>query len=144
MIKYYTLNENNEPVETDLINGLNFFESAQRYLKKTRFKSGVVSTVFLIIDHNHWGNGEPLLFETMIFGSPVNEWMSRCARYDDAMLIHKSAEDLLNQFDKLKGHSWRRAKKNLPFRMYQHEQAYMRQWFGKAQYKNFTEAEKLV
>lgn len=31
-----------------------------------------VSTVFLVIDHQ-WGNGPPLLWETMIFGGVHNE-----------------------------------------------------------------------
>ena len=37
-----------------------------------------VSTVFLGIDHN-WGGGEPLLFETMVFGGPLDGEI--CLRY---------------------------------------------------------------
>ena len=37
-----------------------------------------VSTVFLGLDHN-WGGGEPLLFETMIFGGPLDGEI--CLRY---------------------------------------------------------------
>ena len=27
----------------------------------------IISTVFLGVNHNHWGQGDPLLFETMAF-----------------------------------------------------------------------------
>lgn len=36
-----------------------------------------VSTVFLGMDHG-WGDGPPILFETMVFGGP---WDSDCERY---------------------------------------------------------------
>lgn len=36
-----------------------------------------VSTVFLSIDHQ-WGDGPPLIFETMVFGGPLD---SECERY---------------------------------------------------------------
>ena len=55
----------------------------------------VVSTVWLMgIDHN-FGDGPPILFETMIFGG---EWGSECRRYateEQAMRGHLEAVDNL-------------------------------------------------
>ena len=45
---------------------------------------GFVSTVFLGIDHN-WGDGPPVLYETMVFGGPLDEEQVRyCTRAEAA------------------------------------------------------------
>ena len=46
-----------------------------------------VSTVFLGIDHNHFG-GTPLLFETMIFGGEHEYEMTRCSTWEVAEAMH--------------------------------------------------------
>ena len=47
-----------------------------------------VSTVFLGVDHNFFGNGPPLLFETMVFGGPLDREQERCATWDEAVSQH--------------------------------------------------------
>jgi hypothetical protein len=47
-----------------------------------------VSTVFLGLDHN-WGRGEPLLFETMIFGGPLDQDQWRYSTWDEAERGHE-------------------------------------------------------
>ena len=42
-----------------------------------------VSTVFLGLDHQ-WGNGPPLLFETMIFGGPHDQNQRRYSTWGEA------------------------------------------------------------
>jgi hypothetical protein len=64
-----------------------------------------VSTVFLVIDHNHLGQSPlPLLFETMIFcgsdrldatGAELNERQWRYATKAEALAGHAAAADLL-------------------------------------------------
>jgi hypothetical protein len=51
----------------------------------------LVSTVFLGLNHN-WGDGPPLLFETMIFflGASV-DYQERCATWDQAEAMHGEA-----------------------------------------------------
>ncbi len=44
-----------------------WFEAADRLVAKTEVGDVRISTVFLGLDHN-FGEGDPLLFETMIFG----------------------------------------------------------------------------
>jgi len=46
-----------------------------------------VSTVFLGIDHNWW-EGPPLLFETMVFGGPLDEETERYSTWDEAEAGH--------------------------------------------------------
>ena len=72
---WWKLDENHNPVPTD-INGAaemyengKAFESARR-VGLTNIRKVRVSTVFLGIDHQ-FGDGPPLLFETMVF--PKNE-----------------------------------------------------------------------
>ena len=47
-----------------------------------------VSTVFLGINHNH-GEGDPILFETMVFGGEYDEYMRRYVHYKEALLGHR-------------------------------------------------------
>jgi hypothetical protein len=47
-----------------------------------------ISTVFLGIDHNFFGGGAPILFETMVFGGPMDGDMRRYSTWDEAELGH--------------------------------------------------------
>lgn len=49
-----------------------------------------VSTVFLGIDHS-FGDGPPLIFETMIFGGPHDQHQTRCSTYGEAERQHQEA-----------------------------------------------------
>ena len=46
-----------------------------------------ISTVFLGLDHSN-GEGPPLLFETMIFGGPLDEEQRRYTTWDEAEAGH--------------------------------------------------------
>ena len=47
-----------------------------------------VSTIFLVVNHNY-GNGPPLLFETMIFGGPEDQFQQRYSTWDEAVEGHE-------------------------------------------------------
>ena len=49
-----------------------------------------VSTVFLGLDHRHWGEGPPIVFETMLFLNGSGEDMERYSSWDDAETGHKA------------------------------------------------------
>ena len=51
----------------------------------------VVSTVFLGLDHRFLGEGDPILFETMIFGGSLDQWQDRYTSWTDAKLGHNAA-----------------------------------------------------
>jgi len=70
---YYVLDEQGHPrPQPDLgVSGPWFEKSANRVLERTDLgQLGLVSTVFLGIDHNLSGEGKPILWETMVFGGP--------------------------------------------------------------------------
>lgn len=46
-----------------------------------------ISTVFQGIDRAH-PDGPPLIFETMVFGGPLNGEMDRCSTWDQAEAMH--------------------------------------------------------
>lgn len=48
-----------------------------------------VSTVFLGLDHRFFGEGPPILYETMIFGGPNDGEQRRYATRDEALAGHK-------------------------------------------------------
>jgi hypothetical protein len=49
-----------------------------------------VSTVFVGLDHN-WEGGDPILFETMIFGGPLDQYQERYSTWDQAERGHQEA-----------------------------------------------------
>ena len=51
-----------------------------------------VSTVFLGLNHQ-WGDGPPLIFETMVFGGPLNQEMERCSTWKEAEAMHQRMKD---------------------------------------------------
>src|SRR5688572_15203324 len=63
----------------------------ERRVRETRWGPFWISTVFLGLDHR-WDEGEPILFETMVFLEwPLNFSMdmSRCRTWDEAVDEHK-------------------------------------------------------
>lgn len=51
----------------DLMRWAEWFETADRTVKWTKTEHHWISTVFLGLDHQHFGGGPPLVFETMSF-----------------------------------------------------------------------------
>lgn len=73
---------------SDLIKWGKWFETAGRKVARTKIGEIEVSTAFLGIDHGFDG-GTPLLFETMVFGGPLDEEMERYTTWQDAEEGHK-------------------------------------------------------
>lgn len=87
--------EGETPVKTDLMTWAKWFEAGcdNRRVASTKRDGIHVSTVFLGLDHQ-WGEGPPILFETMIFGGPHDEWQDRCSTWDQAIVMHCKACEL--------------------------------------------------
>jgi hypothetical protein len=62
-----------------------------RRVARTEHGGAVVSTVFLGLDHDFVGNGEPVLFETLIQGGEYDGWQNRYASWTLAELGHAYA-----------------------------------------------------
>ncbi len=68
-----------------------FFEDiGRRTVSKTVVSTGVeVSTVFLGFDHGFSEDGPPILFESLVFGGPLDDEMVRYATYDESLAGHR-------------------------------------------------------
>jgi hypothetical protein len=84
------------PVEcNDLMEWAKQMEGKNRIVEQSQFENVKVSTVFLGLDHS-FGDGEPLLFETMIFGGEHDQYQDRYSTWDEAVEGHKKACELVS------------------------------------------------
>lgn len=91
--------EGHKPVKCDdILTWAKWFETASRVVKKDTAKVTLhgknvgeikVSTVFLGIDHNFDDKGDPILFETMVFGGELDEACDRCSTWEGAEKMHE-------------------------------------------------------
>ena len=88
--RQYILNAELVPVPCDdIVAWGKWFEKADRTMASNKTRGGVlVSTVFLGLDHGFTSAGPPVLWETMIFGGPLDEYQLRYCTYADAMAGH--------------------------------------------------------
>jgi hypothetical protein len=78
----------------DVLEWARWRETADHVVAKTDIGPLHVSTIFLGIDHDHFGAGEAILFETMIFSASdawLDDWQTRCATWDQAQKMHAEA-----------------------------------------------------
>lgn len=71
----------------DLMTWAKWFETGERRVADEMFDGVRVSTVFLALDHS-LGYGPPMLFETMVFGGPMDQEQDRCTTWDEAEAMH--------------------------------------------------------
>ena len=93
--KHYILDANNNTVEVDLLTWGRWLQENinERIVGYTEITSQVrVSTVFLGLDHRFPGmkEGPPILFETLVFGGPLDGEGNRYSSWDDAETGHKA------------------------------------------------------
>ena len=88
----YVLNDAGEPVEEpDVLAWGLWMQSAHRHVADEAPIPGVrVSTVFIGLDHN-FGDGPPLLWETMIFGGAYDQETWRYTTRAEAEAGHRRA-----------------------------------------------------
>lgn len=87
---------NREPVAcNDTLEWGRWFEEAtftkERIVAQDDIGGCFVSTVFLGLDHNFGYSDRPILFETMIFNGPNDQYQERCSTWEEAALMHKLA-----------------------------------------------------
>lgn len=75
-------------IENDFLKWASYYQRSERIVAQTKLNRRVtVSTVFLGLDHN-FGRGEPLLFETMVFGGGLDGECFRYSTWDAAEAGH--------------------------------------------------------
>ena len=97
----YILDENNKPVAVPSEESWKWMdEIGNRVVEQTRLDDEtLISTVFLSIDHNHSGIGDPVLWETMVFfptSEDESEWSIRYTSHEDAVRGHKAMSYLVS------------------------------------------------
>jgi hypothetical protein len=93
----YILDEHGQPQPCDdLLEWGRWFETSHAARIVSRDKDEglggtevTVSTVFLALDHQ-FGNGPPVLWETLVFGGPLDGEMDRYCSLEDAILGHQA------------------------------------------------------
>ncbi len=84
----YILEEQTPIKETDLLKWAMWFETADRVVEQTAVNNEItVSTIFLGLNHQ-FGDGPPLLFETLIIGGPNDGDMRRYPTWKEAEIGH--------------------------------------------------------
>jgi len=98
MAGYYVLH-GHKPVSSELAIWARSMESRgdERIVAKSSLKKNVsVSTVFVGLEHQ-WGEGPPLLFETMIFGGEHDGYQERYSTWEEAEEGHAEAVKLVKE-----------------------------------------------
>lgn len=96
----YIINENGQPEPApDLLLWARWFETADRVVAKTEVGEDImVSTVFLGTDHQ-WGDGPPILYETLVFGGELDGEMERYSTQEDAKVGHAAMVERVQNGD---------------------------------------------
>lgn len=94
MLDKYILIKKKPVPEPDLMKWAEWFETAERHVADETIDGVRVSTVFLGLDHS-FGEGKPILFETMIFGGEHDQYQDRCSTWKEAEEMHKKAVALV-------------------------------------------------
>lgn len=80
----------------DVLEWAKKFEFMDRAVSKTALNYCDVSTVFLGVDHSHFGIGPHILFETMIFGGEHDQYQERYSTWDEAEKRHNEIVEAIN------------------------------------------------
>jgi len=84
---HYIMNDDGSLREVySLFEWAHWFETAKRHIGDTKIGGVRISTVFLGIDHGF--DSPPQLFETMVFGGPLDQEQVRYATFDEAREGH--------------------------------------------------------
>lgn len=89
-LNHYMLDQNHRPYVVSLLTWANWFESGDRFVARTKCSCDTcfVSTIFLGLDHS-FGDGPPVLFETMVFGGAMDGYQDRYTTWERAELYHE-------------------------------------------------------
>lgn len=94
MSNKYILEGKTPKPAANLIEWGRWFEKADRRVAQDQIVDVRISTVFLGLDHQY-GAGDPLLFETMIFGGEHDQYQDRCSTWEQAEKMHADAVALV-------------------------------------------------
>ncbi len=98
MGRHYILDDEGKPKLVDLLVWAEWFGVAQnRIVQQDEIGDVRVSTVFLGLDSNWHEQGDPVLWETMIFGGKHDNYQDRYSSLEDAKAGHAKAVALVKE-----------------------------------------------
>lgn len=94
----YILDESGEPIKCESLKEWGeWMGRIDRSVVQTILDTGTrISTVFLGLDHGH-GSGPPLLYETMVFGGPMNQEEQRYSTRREALAGHARMQAVVTE-----------------------------------------------
>lgn len=102
---WYSLDENHNPVKVASLEEMVTWQITkpdERRVSLTELEDGTkISTVFLMLAHG-LEDGKPILFETMIFGGPNNDYQRRYTSWEEAKAGHEIAVLLAKSSEEIK------------------------------------------
>ncbi len=93
---YYILKDKKVVAVDSVVEWAKSFESTSRQVAIDVVDDIKISTVFLGLDHRFEGEGEPIVFETMIFGGEHDQYQERYCTWNEAVEGHKKAVELVS------------------------------------------------
>ena len=89
MNDFYIL-DNRKVVKADVATWVRMMQDPEsKRVADTTIGDVRIRTVFLGLDHR-FGEGAPLLFETMAFGGALDEEQDRCTTWEEAEAMHEA------------------------------------------------------
>jgi hypothetical protein len=67
---------------------MHWLETCDGQVAREHVNGADVSTVFLGLDHSFGRNSQPMIFETMVFGGPLDGEQERCSTWAQAEAMH--------------------------------------------------------
>ena len=96
---YYVLDNDGNPIPATTFGAIATLTDQDHVVEKTKIGQVEVSTVFLGLDHSFCKGGDPVLWETMIFGGEHDGEQWRYTSRKEAIAGHKAACKLCGLFD---------------------------------------------
>ena len=93
---YWRLNGKNIE-EVDIVDWYKRKNPLSTQLFKSNFGEVDVSTIFMAMDHSFGDDGEPILFETMVFGGEHDNYQERYHTYDRAEEGHRRICEMVDR-----------------------------------------------
>jgi hypothetical protein len=99
MSTWYVLDKKNNPIAKPSLEAAKWLDDNdhRRIVKRDEIGDILISTVFLGLDHSWTPGGNPVLWETMIFGGEHDHYQDRYTSHEDAIEGHKKALKLVNK-----------------------------------------------
>lgn len=94
---YWRLDDAGHPQPVDDILQMMSWADEGRITDRTEIGDVLISTVFLMIDHNFTGMGPPVLWETMVFGGKLDGEQERYTSVEAALAGHDQWVRLVRQ-----------------------------------------------